>query len=73
MKLSHQFKSGGTGGKRISDQVGPASEDWDENAKALFPQSVKERARVSVRDMLVGKGNTSAFGDPRNWWQVLMR
>jgi len=66
MKLSYQFKSGGTGGERISDQVGPGSKDWDEKAKALVPQSVRERAKVSVRDMLVGKGNTSASGDPRN-------
>src|SRR3954464_15262906 len=27
MKLSHQFKSGGTGGKRVSDKVGAGSED----------------------------------------------
>jgi hypothetical protein len=55
MKLSHQFKSGGTGGKRISDQIGAGSEDWDEKAKALIPKDVREMAKMSVRDMLIGK------------------
>ncbi|CAD6448851.1 83eb6286-febd-4979-aea5-cad02acdcf12 [Sclerotinia trifoliorum] len=54
-KLRHQFKSGGTGDKRISDRVGAGSEDWDEKAKALIPKEVKARARQSVSDMLVGK------------------
>lgn len=54
-KLSHQFKSGGTGGKRISDAVGAGSEFWDEKAKALIPKEVRERAKVSVEDMLVGR------------------
>ncbi|KAF7858772.1 uncharacterized protein EAF02_011096 [Botrytis sinoallii] len=54
-KLGHQFKSGGTGGKRISDKVGAGSEDWDEKANALIPKEVKARARRSVSDMLVGK------------------
>jgi hypothetical protein len=56
MKLSHQFKSGGMGGKRISDTVGAGSEDWDEKAKALVPKDVRERARVGVGDMLSGQG-----------------
>ncbi|KAH8685732.1 hypothetical protein BGZ60DRAFT_395932 [Tricladium varicosporioides] len=56
-KLLYQFKSGGTGGKRISDTVGAGSEFWDEKAKALIPKEVRERAKVSVGDMLVGKGN----------------
>ncbi|KAB8303063.1 hypothetical protein EYC80_004516 [Monilinia laxa] len=55
VKLGHQFKSGGTGGKRISDRVGAGSEDWDEKANALIPKGVKSRARQSVSDMLVGK------------------
>jgi hypothetical protein len=63
MKLSHQFKSGDTGGKRISDQVGAGSEDWDEKAKALIPTSVRERAKVNVRDMLVGKAPISKYRD----------
>lgn len=53
MKLSHQFKSGGTGGKRISDKVGAGSEDWDENAQMLINKEVRERAKLSVEDMLV--------------------
>jgi len=54
-KLSCQFKSGGTGGKRISDQVGAGSQDWDEKAKALIPKDVRERSKVSVKDMLTGR------------------
>jgi hypothetical protein len=54
--LSYQFKSGEIGGKRISDQVGAGSENWDEKAKALIPKDVRERAKVSVQDMLTGKG-----------------
>lgn len=63
MKLSHQFKSGGTGGKRISDQVGAGCEYWDEKAKALIPKSVRGRVKVNVRDMLVDKAPISKFGD----------
>jgi hypothetical protein len=65
MKLSHQFKSGGTGGKRISDQVGAGSEDWGEKAKALIPKAVRERAKTTVGDMLVGKGPISTSKDSR--------
>lgn len=61
MKLSNQFKSGGTGGKRISDQVGAGSEHWDENLKALIPKDVRDRARNSIGDMLQGKGTTLLF------------
>lgn len=55
MKLSNQFKSGGTGGQRIYDQVGAGSEDWNEKAKAVIPKDVRERAKMSVADMLIGK------------------
>lgn len=56
MKLGHQFKSDGTGGKRTSGKVGAGSEDWDGKANALIPEEVKTRtARQSVRDMLVEK------------------
>jgi len=54
-KLAHQFRSGGTGGKRISDKVGAGSEDYDEKAQALIPKNVRARAIYSVGDMLVGK------------------
>ncbi|TVY43965.1 hypothetical protein LSUB1_G001365 [Lachnellula subtilissima] len=63
MKLSHQFKSGGTGGKRISDTVGAGSEDWDENAKALIPKDVRERAKLSVGDMLASQGTSGMFDE----------
>ncbi|CAG8957448.1 hypothetical protein HYFRA_00011429 [Hymenoscyphus fraxineus] len=52
MKLSHQFKGGNSGGKRISDAVGAGSEDWDEKAQAVIPKDVRQRAKLSVRDML---------------------
>jgi hypothetical protein len=57
-KLSYQFKSGKTGGPRISDQVGAGSENWDEKAKALIPKDVRERAKISVEDMLTGKSKS---------------
>ncbi|PBP16040.1 BRCA1 C Terminus domain-containing protein [Diplocarpon rosae] len=55
VKLSYQFKSGGTGGQHISDKVGAGSKDWDGKAKALIPKEVRERARVSVADMITRK------------------
>ena len=61
MKLSHQFKSEGTGGKRISDQIFSGSEDWDEKADALMPKNVRERAKGNVGDMLVSKAPISMF------------
>ena len=62
-KLSHQFKSGGTGGIRISDTVGAGSEDWDENARALIPKDIRAHAKCSVRDMLIVK---EGAGTPQN-------
>jgi len=56
-KLASQFKSGEIGGMRISDKVGPGSEDWDEKAKALIPNGVRARSQSGIRDMLVGKPN----------------
>jgi hypothetical protein len=61
-KLSYQFKSGGNGGPRISDQVEAGFENWDEQAKALIPKDVRERAKVSVQDMLTGKCKSKAPG-----------
>ncbi|KAG9238107.1 hypothetical protein BJ875DRAFT_87260 [Amylocarpus encephaloides] len=59
-KLSYQFKSGETRGKRISDTVGAGSKDWDENLKALIPKEVRKRARVSLEDMPTDKqGNAT--------------
>ncbi|KAH8592764.1 hypothetical protein B0O99DRAFT_232137 [Bisporella sp. PMI_857] len=55
MKLSHQFKSGDTGGKRMSDTIGAGSEDWDEKAKAMIPKDIRARAKMSVGDMLMLK------------------
>lgn len=51
-KLSYQFKGGNSGGKRISDTVGAGSEDWDDKAQALIPKDVRQRAELSVKDML---------------------
>jgi hypothetical protein len=63
MKLSSQFISRGTGGERISDQVGAGSQDWDEKAKALIPKDVRCRARTSVRDLLLMHGKPGWFDD----------
>jgi len=65
MKLSHQFKSGGTGGERISDKVGAGSEDWDDDAEALIPKDVRERAKLSVEDMLVGKARPTMTNEEK--------
>jgi hypothetical protein len=35
--------------------VGAGSENWDEEAKALIPKDFRERAKVSVKDILTGK------------------
>jgi hypothetical protein len=69
MKLSHQFQSGGTGGKRILDAVGAGSEDWDEKAKALIPKDVRARAELSVADMLVGK-RRPRMSEGSNDWRI---
>ncbi|KAG9244491.1 hypothetical protein BJ878DRAFT_506004 [Calycina marina] len=57
MKLSHQFRSGSSGGKRISDTVGAGSQDRDEKMRALMPKDVMARAECNVRDMLIGGKN----------------
>jgi hypothetical protein len=72
MKLSHQFKSGGTGGKRISDKVGAGSEDWEEKTKTLIPKDVRERAKLSVEDMLVGKTISGKLGILAGYAVLLM-
>jgi hypothetical protein len=55
MKLTHQYKSGGAGGGRISDRVRAGSEDWDNRSKSFIDKGVKARARTSVADMLLLK------------------
>ncbi|KAI1056732.1 hypothetical protein LB507_002537 [Fusarium sp. FIESC RH6] len=55
-KLNSQFRSGSSGGERLSDTFGAGSEDYDEKRKMLIPKAVKERAQRSVRDMLVQPG-----------------
>ena len=55
MKLSHQFKSGGTGGARIFDAVGKGPEIWDVKRKAPISENIGARAQCSVIDMLSGK------------------
>jgi hypothetical protein len=56
LKLSHQYKSEGTGGKRISDQVGAGSEDWDEKAGVIIPKDMR-RSKVNIKDMLLAGKN----------------
>ncbi|KAM0552505.1 hypothetical protein ACHAPJ_007833 [Fusarium lateritium] len=55
-KLNSQFRSGLSGGERLSDTWGAGSEDYDDKRKMLVPKAVKERAQRSVRDMLVQPG-----------------
>ncbi|RGP81710.1 DNA repair rev1 [Fusarium longipes] len=55
-KLNSQFRSGTSGGERLSDTWGAGSEDYDEKRKILVPKAAKERAQRSVRDMLVHPG-----------------
>jgi len=55
MKLSHQFKSEGTGGKRIFDVVMKKPENWDENKKALVSENIGVRAQCCVVRMLSGE------------------
>jgi hypothetical protein len=52
MKLSHQLKSGASRGRQLSDQFGAGSVDWDEKAKCLIPKDARERARITVANML---------------------
>lgn len=58
MKLSHQFKSGESGGKRIADTVGAGAADWDDKAKALIPKEIRMRAKHGIKDMLAGSQNS---------------
>jgi hypothetical protein len=60
-KLSYQFKSDGTGGKRISHTVEAGSENGDEKVKALMTKTVRERAKCSVGDRLTGEGKSTLF------------
>jgi hypothetical protein len=62
MKLSHQFSSGGGGGKRVSDRVGAGSEDWDEISKAVIPKEVRSRAKYDITDMLMLQTTKSTKG-----------
>lgn len=62
--MSHQFRSGGGGGKRIADTVGAGAKDWDEKAKALISEEVKARARRSVGDMLVNQSIRASESPP---------
>ncbi|KAF4345422.1 DNA repair REV1 [Fusarium beomiforme] len=55
-KLNSQFRSGSSGGERLSDTWGAGSEDYNENRKMLVPKAARERAQRSVKDMLVKPG-----------------
>jgi hypothetical protein len=54
MKLSHQLKSGGTGGIRVFDNVERGFGNWDK-AKTLGPADIKSKSQCSVVDMIKGK------------------
>lgn len=55
-KLNSQFRGGSSGGERLSDTWGAGSEHYDEKHKVLIPQTVRERAQRSVKDMLFKPG-----------------
>lgn len=63
-KLQSQFRSGSTGGERMSDAVGPGSKDWDSEAQGLITPEVRARAKQSVMDMLVKPGTMSRGSTP---------
>ncbi|KAK0387206.1 hypothetical protein NLU13_5519 [Sarocladium strictum] len=67
-KLSSQFRSGASGGARLSDTWGAGSPDWDDKRKVIVPQALKERktGQKSVADMLVRPGRMREVlaGDP---------
>jgi hypothetical protein len=56
LKLNSQFRGGASGGERVGDTWGAGSEDWVDDDGTLVPKAVRERARRSVRDMLVQPG-----------------
>lgn len=71
MKLSHQFKSGGGGGERIRDTIGPGSAGFAEQEKALTPNYVRQESKPSIRDMLVG--NTGIMSSTLDQvWEILI-
>lgn len=51
-KLQNQLQAGNSGGERLSDRVGAASGDFDEQRGILIPKEVRARAANSVMDML---------------------
>lgn len=55
-KLGEQFGSGRGGGKRVADGVGDGSADFDEQMGGLVSRETRERAGMSVVDMLRGGG-----------------
>ncbi|KAK0635547.1 hypothetical protein B0T17DRAFT_47528 [Bombardia bombarda] len=64
IKMNSQFKSGHTGGKRISDRVGAGSENFDQKHRMLVPKEVRARAMNSVADMLRNSGTMRPSGHP---------
>ncbi|KAH7148609.1 hypothetical protein EDB81DRAFT_792774 [Dactylonectria macrodidyma] len=55
-KLDGQFGAGASGGERVADSWGAGSDNWDDKHKTLIPKAVRERAKRSVKDMLVRPG-----------------
>jgi len=51
-KLHSQFRSGSSGGPRISDTVGPGAASYDAALNGLVSREMRVRATTSVADML---------------------
>lgn len=69
MKLSHQLKSGGTGGIRIFDNVERGLESWDK-AKTLEPGDIKSKSQCSVVDMIKGKDPGMSMQASHPYWRL---
>lgn len=59
-KLAHQFRSRGTGGRRIADLVGAGATAWDDKTKTIVAP-----ARPDVRDMLMSGARGDGSGARR--------
>lgn len=62
--MNSQFRSGNSGGQRISDTVGVGSGNSDERLGMFVPTEVRARAMNSVADMLRNPGSMRAASRP---------
>lgn len=60
IKMNSQFRTGNSGGQRISDTVGAGSADFGERLGMLVPRELRARSAKSVADMLRNPGSMRA-------------